>query len=459
MRVRPLFTRSGDAPAARFNEKDAGRAGRTAKIGPVSLRGRRRCVMASSRECPRIAAVATRRPWSGRTTGGSVRQLEILKGLARAGRVDVLWLSPPNSTTIQPPPYLEGIRSVPYDSRPKGPLGHALWNLSALGRDSFQPYECRGRIRGEGWDSLKRGCAQANLVWFAEPLAALLTWPLVDELHVPTVIDFPDCVEERYEHELGLLSAGSTYDGNWLLRRYRRRFVRLSARVWREWSLKLSRAATRCVVTKSHDLERIDARDALVVPNGAHIHPFADRTKRRSPSPRMVFCGTLGYEPNLDAVQFLVSDIRPRLESILDQTVAIEIIGSVPDRLQHLDGIPDVNLLGYVESVDHQIRSADLVVVPLRMGSGTRLKVLEAFSLCAPVVSTSIGCDGIDAVDGVHLRIGDTPDSFARACADVMNDPTESSRLVSNAYDLVASRYDWDDIATQVADLAASLTT
>ena len=148
-------------------------------------------------------------------------------------------------------------------------------------------------------------------------------------------------------------------------------------------------------------------------------------------------------------------DVVPVLGGALDgRDFEVRIVGrSTPavEALARLD--PRVTVTGYVDDIGTELDRADAVVVPLRMGSGTRLKILEAMAACTPVVSTTVGCDGLDVVDAEHLLVADAPVAFARACARVVDDALLRAHLVDHAYELVAARYDWRAIEDQVAAL------
>jgi glycosyltransferase involved in cell wall biosynthesis len=108
---------------------------------------------------------------------------------------------------------------------------------------------------------------------------------------------------------------------------------------------------------------------------------------------------------------------------------------------------PSVELAGYVEDVRPLLRAATASVVPLRIGGGTRLKILESMAAGTAVVSTSIGCEGLGAEPGRHLLVGDGPDAFAREVVRVVTDPALRARLERDALAFVRSRYEWSSIA------------
>jgi glycosyltransferase involved in cell wall biosynthesis len=108
---------------------------------------------------------------------------------------------------------------------------------------------------------------------------------------------------------------------------------------------------------------------------------------------------------------------------------------------------------GTVEDVLPHYEATTVCVVPLRAGGGTRLKILEAMALGRPVVSTAIGCEGLDLIDGEHLLIADTPEQFAAKTVRLLKDAELSHDLCRNARKLVETRYGWDRIAQRLLDI------
>jgi glycosyltransferase involved in cell wall biosynthesis len=124
--------------------------------------------------------------------------------------------------------------------------------------------------------------------------------------------------------------------------------------------------------------------------------------------------------------------------------------------LRPLIGIPEVRLIGAVSDVRPWMEKTHAVIAPLRAGGGTRIKILEAFSFQRPVVSTSIGIEGIDARDGEHLLIADTPKRFAEQCLRLMNDAALRERLAANAMVLTEDQYSMDALARRMTSYISS---
>jgi len=148
----------------------------------------------------------------------------------------------------------------------------------------------------------------------------------------------------------------------------------------------------------------------------------------------ILFLGTLDYLPNEDAVLYFVNSMLPTLvESGLP--VNFRVVGiKTPISIERLAGRPGLTIVGAVRSVAEEYAQARMMVVPLRAASGTRIKILEAFSFGVPVVSTRMGAAGLDLQHEVHLLIADTPEEFAAACLRLITDDQLSATLVANAH-------------------------
>jgi glycosyltransferase involved in cell wall biosynthesis len=188
-----------------------------------------------------------------------------------------------------------------------------------------------------------------------------------------------------------------------------------------------------------------------VVPNCCDLDFFAPGSDQIEEG-RIVFTGLLTYRPNLDAARHLVNDILPRIrERHRGATLTIVGGGHPPD----LDALrrPGVTVTSWVADVRPYLRRASVVVAPLRIGSGTRLKVLEGLALAKPMVSTAIGCEGLDVVSGEHLLVADTSDDFADAVVLLLRDRALGSRLGGAGHRLVRDHYSWESAASQLAEL------
>ena len=149
---------------------------------------------------------------------------------------------------------------------------------------------------------------------------------------------------------------------------------------------------------------------------------------------------TLRYPPNAEGARFLVDQVVPLLRRDIPD-VAVRLVGTSAPGIDRLDDPPRVTVVGQVPEIEDELARADLVVVPLRFGSGTRLKVLEAFAHRVPVVSTTLGAEGLGAEDGVHLLLADRPADLASACARLLTDTEARASLTDAAHRLFLERY------------------
>jgi polysaccharide biosynthesis protein PslH len=217
---------------------------------------------------------------------------------------------------------------------------------------------------------------------------------------------------------------------------YERRTVRLFDRVF---------------VCSEYDRTRFRRPHVVVVPNGSDAPRELPNNSANTGT--LLFCGLLSYAPNEDAARFFVGSILPVIKHELADTRFV-VVGTSPTATVCAlnDGV-SVRIEADVPSVAEYYRTATVAVVPIRMGGGTRIKILEAWALGVPVVSTSIGCEGLDCVDGEHLIVADRPQQFAQACVELLRSPARRDSLVRAGRELVMKKYRWE-ISTRNAVLA-----
>jgi glycosyltransferase involved in cell wall biosynthesis len=167
-------------------------------------------------------------------------------------------------------------------------------------------------------------------------------------------------------------------------------------------------------------------------------------TPRTAEARHVVSVATMFYPPNVEAVHWFATEAFPTVRQSRPG-VEFHVVGSRPPaRIADL-ARPDsgVVVTGYVPDLQPVLRQAALMVVPLLSGSGMRVKILEAFARGIPVVSTTIGVEGIDAEPGRHLLVADRPADFAAAVLRLLEDPSEAAQLAGAARRLIEERYDW----------------
>jgi len=208
-------------------------------------------------------------------------------------------------------------------------------------------------------------------------------------------------------------------------------------------------------MTSERDKEILD-RDVpeipkYVVPNGVDSTYFTP--SEESPEPySLVFTGAMSYVPNNDGALYFLDAIFPLILKQVPR-VKVYIVGGTPTKKLLHHSSDNVIVTGFVDDVRPYIRRSNVYVVPLRMGSGTRLKVLEAMAMKIPIVTTSIGCEGIDVHNGESVLIADDPQSFADSVIRLMNDQSLRRKLTENGYETVTAQYTWSVIGEQVEAL------
>jgi glycosyltransferase involved in cell wall biosynthesis len=182
----------------------------------------------------------------------------------------------------------------------------------------------------------------------------------------------------------------------------------------------------------------------FVVPNGVRSFPPCD-PRDESPG-EMLFVGALEYGPNVDAVTYFVREVLPLVQARCPGA-RFTMVGARPgEAVRRLHNGSDVVVAGSVPDLEPYYRRAPLVVVPMRLGGGTRIKVLEALAHGKALVTTSIGAEGLSLARGEALEIADGPEGFAATCVRLLGDPEARRRLAENGRRQVLERFEWDAV-------------
>jgi glycosyltransferase involved in cell wall biosynthesis len=181
--------------------------------------------------------------------------------------------------------------------------------------------------------------------------------------------------------------------------------------------------------------------DTALLPNAIRI-PEVIEERKPSETFTFLFVGTMGYYPNEDAALYFCGEILPILERISASPFRVIFAGASPSpRVAALAENPRITVTGSVPDLSPFYRDASSVIVPLRAGGGTRIKVLEAFAHSRPVISTSAGAEGLAVLDGEHLLLADNPEMFAEKCRVLMNDERLRIQLAGSSFQWVAQHH------------------
>ncbi len=203
----------------------------------------------------------------------------------------------------------------------------------------------------------------------------------------------------------------------------------------------------RITVSKLDQIE-MDSRcpddKTIVAENGVDTNKFRLFPVNRSK--KIMFVGTMNYYPNIDGALFMVQSIMPHIWRF-DSDIRLCIVGrNMPKQIRDLGADPRIEIIMDAPDIREVAAECCVSVVPLRFGGGTRIKILEAFGLGLPVVSTAKGCEGLAGENGRHLFISDNPEEFAAAVVKVANDHELSNKLRQNGRKLVEDQYNWQKI-------------
>jgi polysaccharide biosynthesis protein PslH len=196
---------------------------------------------------------------------------------------------------------------------------------------------------------------------------------------------------------------------------------------------------------------------SAVVPNGVDCAFFTPSPAAHNDAPSLVFTGTLDYRPNVDAVCWFASEVLPRLRARRPE-LRLRLVGRAPTpAVRALAADPAVEVTGEVADVRPYIAAAAVYIVPMRIGGGIRLKLLEALAMQAPVVSTALGAEGVvGLVPGEHCLIADDAGAFAEAVLRLIDHPARARQL-GLAGRRLAAAYDWPLIVPRLDALYAEL--
>ena len=225
----------------------------------------------------------------------------------------------------------------------------------------------------------------------------------------------------------------------------------------RRYEAEVCRRADRVLAVSDADARAlrklVPGLGVTVVPNGVDTRAYRPKVPDRTFQIRehaLVFTGTMDFRPNVDAALWFARRVLPRVRAQVPAT-RFFVVGQRPHRrLDRLRGDPGVTLTGWVEDVRPYIAAAAVYVAPLRIGGGTRLKLLEAMAMGKPVVATRLGAEGYPVTGGRELLLADAPADFAAAVTTLLHAPEQRAELGRAARAFVEHQYDWRIIVPQV---------
>lgn len=295
---------------------------------------------------------------------------------------------------------------------------------------------------------------QARLVADALTPPYDLVWAYTDRaaLAVPRTLSGTPLVTDLIDYE-GDRDVSLARNASWRLRH-----VRLIAAFWERAALrrtirKIHRRSTITVVSSPADIESLQLAEVAMMPNGYRaVGPPLGRGRIDGSALSVMFVGFLMYPPNVEALEWLLSDIWPVVHRAMPDA-RLRVVGRGMERRSWPEA-PAVDMVGEVPTMDGELARADVLVVPLKSGSGTRIKILEAWANRIPVVTTLKGCEGLGAIDGESVLVAETAAEFAAALQRLIHDEGLAARLTTHGYRRYTEEFSADAVTAVAKEIA-----
>lgn len=380
-------------------------------------------------------------------TGGKIRTFQMLRELKRGNQVTYLTLDDGTATEHdrrQAQEYCDELICVPHRFVPR----FSARFYAELARNVLSPLPygvARYRSRGMAREVAARAPHHEGGVLVCDFLNASVNVP--GEIACPTVL---------FQHNVEALIWQRHADVQ--RNRLKRAYLRHQWQKMRRYERSACARFDVTIAVSAEDRETLRREYGLPhvedVPTGVDAEFFRP-TSTTVPEPHsLIFTGSMDWIPNEDAVLWFAEDIMPRVRARLPEAT-LAVVGRNPRgkvvRLSERD--PSISVSGRVDDVRPYIERAAAYVVPLRIGSGTRLKVLEAMAMEKPVISTSIGAEGLPLQDGEHLVIADTREQFAEAVVGILSDEAAGRALGRRAAAAVREQFAWSVAGARFAEI------
>ena len=262
-----------------------------------------------------------------------------------------------------------------------------------------------------------------------------------------------------------------THNALWLL--YRRLYETMKPGLkrfllGREWQLLKSYegqiAQAFDLVSAVTEQDKLALQNAVGKPSEIMVIPitvdtYSINVVRRENNPtHILHMGTMYWPPNIDAVKWFATKVFPKIQQQRPD-VQFDVVGMQPpaDILKLASTNEGINVTGYVEDPLEYEKKAAVTVIPLWAGGGMRVKILNALASGIPIVSTSLGCEGIDVIPGKHILVADAPDAFADCVMQILNDEKLAKTLSKNGRNLVETTYNYKTALQPLGDLFTQL--
>lgn len=238
-------------------------------------------------------------------------------------------------------------------------------------------------------------------------------------------------------------------------------FIHYEAIKCKKYEQKYCPRYSKNIVVSDTDKERLlkisPSVDVDVVENGVNCTYFEFHPRTES-EPELIFTGGLDWYPNLDAMLYFCKEVWPLITKELPN-IKLTIIGKNPgtELDNYVHKYKNINITGFVPDVREYMKKATIFICPIRDGGGTKLKILDAMAQGVPIISSALGCEGIDSEDGIHLLIANKPEEYLLAIEKLIYDTAEQRRLAKNALNLVNKKYSYEIIGKKLSNIIGEL--
>jgi glycosyltransferase involved in cell wall biosynthesis len=389
-----------------------------------------------------VAAVTSEMPWP-LDSGGHLRSYHLLKALAV--RFDVRLIAPQSraaSSEALTALRAAGLRPCAVEVAPRRLPGELVRAANAAIRR--EPYVMFGRHRHRAVQrSLKAAMGyRPPDVIYLDHLDSLV----YADLGRPT----PIVVDMHNVYSRLVARAAAEADDA-----FRRRYLSHQSRLLERMERRAAEVA-HTVLAVSFDeagyFRDLGARRVIVVPNGVDCGAFESTPmSRRNGPPTILYVGSLAWPPNANAATFLARDVFPAVRQRVPEARLVIVGKDPPPAVLALARSDHVKVAANVPDVTPYYGEAHVLAVPLQAGGGTRLKILEAFAAGLPVVSTAIGCEGLDVVNGCQLIVAERSD-FVTAITSLLTEPDRGQALAERGRALALAQYDWRIVGRLATD-------
>ncbi|HKS28526.1 MAG TPA: glycosyltransferase [Pyrinomonadaceae bacterium] len=380
--------------------------------------------------------------------GGKIRTYQMLRELKRQGH-EITYLTLDDGAGSadareRAVEYCDRLITVPHRTRPKFSAG--FYAELALNLASSLPYFMR-KYKSDGMR------AEILRLVRQESFDVLVCDFLQPSVNVPFEVDLPTVL---FQHNVEAMIWKRHYEvqTNPLKKLYLRGQWRKSFAYERD----ACRRFDRVVAVSEEDRERMEREYGLSevfdVPTGVDTEFFRPRGMEKREPHNLVFTGSMDWLPNEDAIQYFTKEILPLIRQRVPD-VSLTVVGRnpYPSLIELSKRDSSVVVTGRVDDVRPYMERAAAYIVPIRIGGGTRLKIYEAMAMEKPIVSTTVGAEGLPVKDGEELLLADEAEAFAAEVVRVLEDESFARELGARAARVVRESFGWDKVSAKFAEI------